>query len=172
MIQLTADQREEIRRLTQRANRRIISAQKTYAKAGRTVIPAEIAGKFQTIKQWEAHDRPISRSVKFETQAEYKRQLAFLKSFDDRPGARPTMREYTNVQRQKVAQALETSMGRVPSKKLFKRLRKMTAPELGEFWDSFSEKAARKGLQYASDSVMQESVEEFFNEDIEDLLEG
>lgn len=171
-LQLTLDQKEEIRRLTQRANRRIISAQKTYAKHGRTVIPVEIGGKYQTMNQWKGGDRPISRTVVFDSQSDYKRQLQFLRSFEDYPGARPTIREFTKIQRKKVLQAVETSLGTEGSKLLLKRMNKMSAPELAQFWDVFSENAARKGLQYASDTVMQESMGEFFKEDIENLVEA
>lgn len=171
MIKLTVEQKDEIRRLTQRANRRIQSTMKVYQKAGRSIIPAEIAGRYQTLQTWEEPGRPLSRSVKFDTLREYRRRLAFLKGFDDVPGARPSIREYTRVQRKKVMMAVETATGRVPSKDLIKRVRKMSAVELSNFWEVFSEKASKLGLQYSSDSVIQESIQEFFEEDIDDLIE-
>lgn len=171
MIKLTAEQKDEIRRLTQRANRRIASTMKVYQKAGRSIIPAEIAGRYQTVQTWEEPGRPLSRTVKFGTVREYRRRLAFLKGFDEGLNNRPGIREYTRIQRKKVMQAVETATGRVPSKELIKRVRKMNAVELSEFWEVFSEKASKRGLQYSSDSVIQESIQEFFEEDIDALIE-
>ena len=58
-IKLTAQQKDEIRRLTQLANRRIRNAFKAYEKEGKRVVPLEIVGKpeLQTREGWHTEKR-------------------------------------------------------------------------------------------------------------------
>lgn len=86
---------------------------------------------------------------------------------------RPGIKEYTEIQRQKVAQAVATSVGGEYSfNEVMKRLEKMTAPQIAEFWDKFSENARRKGLQYSSEAVMVETFQELFPEDLYSTIPG
>lgn len=169
-IKLTPQQKDEIRRLTQLANRRIRNAHKAYAKAGKRIVPFEIVGKaeLQTKEGWHTEKTPLSRSVKFTSHKEYRQHLQWLRQFElNRPG----IKEYTEIQRQKVAQAVASSMGGEYSfTEVMKRLEKMTAPEIADFWDKFSENARRKGLQYSSEAVMIETFQELFPEDLYSTL--
>lgn len=170
-FELTKQQKEEVRRLTQRANRRIAGAIKEYEKHGREVAPFEVTGGVQTKGQFETKQKPLSRTVKFETKKEYKDRLNFLRGFEDKgPGARPTMTEYKKVQKAKVREAVKTSLGVDLSEDLEKKLKKMSAPELADFWDKFERNAVRKGPQYSSEAVMAETLQEFFGEDIDALV--
>ena len=169
-IKLTAQQKDEIRRLTQLANRRIRNAHKAYEKAGKMIVPFEIVGKaeLQTKEGWHTKKTPLSRSVKFTSYREYRQHLQWLRQFEV---SRPGIKEYTEIQRQKVAQAVASSMGGEYSfTEVMKRLEKMTAPEIADFWDKFSENARRKGLQYSSEAVMIETFQELFPEDLYSTL--
>mgnify|MGYP000977370263 CR=1 FL=1 len=172
MVKLTQHQKEEIRRLTQRANRRIIGAYKEYAKYGREIPPAKVTGGIQTREQWETSSLPLSRSTQFATKAEYQERIRFLRTFDMGQASRPTMTEYTKIEREKIRVAMRHILGTDPGAKLEKQLGRMSAPELAEFWERFEENANRKGVQYSSDAVMAETLEEFFQEDLAHLLEG
>lgn len=171
-IKLTAQQKDEIRRLTQLANRRIRNAFKAYEKEGKRVVPLEIVGKpeLQTREGWHTEKTPLSRSVKFTSHKEYRRHLHWLRQFEV---SRPGIKEYTEIQRQKVAQAVVTSLGGEYSfEVVMKKLEKMTAPQIADFWDRFSEKATRKGLQYSSEAVMIETFQELFPEDLYSTIAG
>lgn len=165
-IKLSAQQKDEIRRLTQLANRRIRNAFRAYEKAGKEIVPFEIVGKgeLQTKGGWHTEKTPLSRSVKFTTQKEYRQHLQWLRQFEL---SRPGIKEYTEIQRQKVAQAVATSIGGEYSfSVLMKKLEKMTAPQIADFWNTFSDNARRKGLQYSSEAVMAETFQELFPEDL------
>lgn len=172
MVKLTERQKDEIRRLTQRANRRIIGAYKEYAKHGREIPPAKVTGGIQTREQWETTSLPLSRSTQFATNAEYRERLRFLRSFDMGPASRPTMTEYTNIEREKIRVAMRHTLGTDPGARLDKQLTRMSAPQLAEFWHRFETNANRKGVHYSSDAVMAETLDEFFQEDLMHLLEG
>jgi hypothetical protein len=167
-IDLNAAQKDEIRRLTQLANRRIKSAHKAFSKEGKDVVPKEIVGPYQIKEQWNTASTPMSRSVKFESTAAYRAHLKFLRSFDPKaPGeSRPGVREYTKVQREKTLLAAENAMGTELPKNITKAMNKMTAPQLSTFWNVFSDKAAKMGEKYSSDSVMAQTLAEFFPEDM------
>lgn len=170
-IKLTAAQKDEIRRLTQLANRRIKAAERAYRKAGKDIVPLEIVGKpdLQTKEGWHTASTPLSRSVKFTSEREYKEQLRFLRSFDPKATRyhRPGIKEYTQIQREKVGYAIKTSLGDDVSFQLIEeKLSKLSAPEIADFWNTFSEKAARAGLQYSSEAVMAETFVELFPEDL------
>lgn len=165
-ITLTAEQKSEVRRLTQLANRRIKSAQKVYSKESMEILPSEVVGEYQIKEKWNTGKTPISRSVKFESQKEYRKQLKHLRSFEV---SRPNIKEYTQVQREKTKEAVETSLGIEPTKELSQRIDKMTAPELSNFWNKFSDKASKLGIIYSSDQAMQQTLDEIFPEDLEQL---
>jgi hypothetical protein len=169
-INLNNAQKDEIRRLTQLANRRIRAAEKAYRQAGKHIVPKEIAGHVQLKSQWHTSTTPLSRSVKFNSAAEYRKQLQFLRSFEV---TRPGIKEYTKIQHQKTIEAVETSLGLPIEKELAKKIENLSAPELGEFWNNFSDKASKMGIKYASDAAMLNNLTEFFSEDkafVEDLL--
>lgn len=166
-IPLTASQKEEIRRLTQLANRRILATARAYNTGTNYVLPKEVVGDFQIYEKWQTEKSPISRSVKFETKEEYLRQLKMLRSFErERVG----IKEYTRVQREKTIIAMETSLGIELPEKITKKIDKMTAPQLTHFWNTFSDKATRLGLNYSSDGVMSQTLSEYFNEDLQGLI--
>ena len=167
-FKLTANQKEEIRRLTQLANRRIKTAEKQYREAGKVVAPREVVGHIQTRQQWHTKNTPLSRSVVFESQQDYERQLRFLRSFDpkERGYTKPTTTEYTQTQRTKTARALESSLGTTPPLSLLERVNKLNAAELSEFWKRFSDKASKLGIKYSSQQAMQETLNELYPEDI------
>lgn len=173
-VQLTSAQKDEIRRLTQLANRRIKAAEKEYRKAGKRVLPTEVVGQFQIKEQWNTKSTPLSRSVKFESLAEYKKQLKFLQSFDPkaRGETRPTISQYANVQQQKTIEAVETSLDLHAPEGLQQAIRKMNAPQLADFWKTFSNRSAKLGLKYSSAAVMQQTLEEYFPEDLLALTEN
>lgn len=172
-IKLTPEQKDEIRRLTQLANRRIKTAQKNYAKQGKDIVPLDIVGKkeLQTKDRWHTKNQPLSRTVKFENEKEYRNQINFLRSFDPklRKNARPTLKEYTKTLREKTAMAVETGLGMEIPDSLVNKLNKMSAPELADFWQKFSDNASRLGLQYSSDVVMLDTMNELFPEDMQRL---
>src|SRR5690554_4092627 len=108
---LSKAQKEEIRRLTQRANRRILGAHKQYAKAGKEIAPREVTGGIQTRDQWETQQNPLSRSTRFASEKEYKDRMKFLRTFDRGPASRPTMTQYTKIQKTKVKTAVKYALG-------------------------------------------------------------
>ena len=166
-VDLSKAQKDEIRRLTQLANRRIKAATKSYEKAGKMVVPKEIVGDIQVRQKWATEKSPLSRSVKFESMKDYRRHLNFLRSFEV---TRPGIKEYTSIQRMKTLQAITTATGLEPSPKLIGKLSKMDIHQLTDFWKEFEKKATRTGVTYASDSNMMDTLETFFGEDLENLL--
>lgn len=171
-FKLTAAQKDEVRRLTQKANRRIKTAEKTYRQAGKDVLPREVVGQYQTKERWATPSTPMSRSVVFEDEQAYKKQMQFLRSFESPINAKPTLTEYTKQQRTKTEQAMETSLGIDVPKSVKERLRTMTAPELSEFWNRFSDNASRAGLRYSSDAAMQQTMDEMFGEDYDKVMDS
>lgn len=162
-VNLTNTQKDEIRRLTQLANRRIKATERTYSKAGKDVLPREVVGKHQTRESWTTKNTPISRSVKFETQEDYRKQLQYLRSFEMQ---KPGIKEYTSIQREKTAQAIETSLGTDIPESLQQKIDKLDAPGLTEFWKKFSEKASQLGIKYSSEQAMQDTMNELYPDDI------
>lgn len=162
-IDLSKAQKEEIRRLTQLANRRIKAAFKAYEKEGMRITPREVTGNIQIREQWYSEKYALSRSVRFETQKEYRQHLHYLRQFEH---ARPGIKEYTQAQREKTLDAIETSLGEVP-KDLQQKIMKMNAPQLAKFWEKFSEKSQKLGLKYASDKAMEAALHDFFPEDVQ-----
>lgn len=165
---LTTSQKDEIRRLTQLANRRIKTAEKQYRAQGKVVAPRDVVGDLQSKDNWHTPSTPLSRSVVFESKQDYEKKLRFLRSFDPKsPGqTRPTMTEYTVTQRSKTALAVETSLGTEVPASLLKEINSLTAPELSEFWKRYSQKASKLGVRYSSLQAMQETLNELFPEDV------
>lgn len=172
-VKLTAQQKDEIRRLTQLANRRIKFAEKEYKRSGGTVLPREVVGDLQIKEKWATPNTPISRSVKFQSEKDYRKQLQFLRSFDpksSKQGARPSISQYTLLQRDKTRNAIETSFGQEVSEAINDKISRMTAPQLNEFWNTYSMKSAKLGLKYSSGDAMRQTITEFFPEDKDKLL--
>lgn len=171
-LKLTPAQKDEIRRLTQKANRRIRATERSYRQAGKDVLPRDIVGKYQTKESWATPSTPISRSVVFKDEQEYRKQMQFLRSFESPINPRPTLTEYTEQQRYKTQKAMETSMGTSVPVDIQERLMNMTAPQLSEFWNDFSDRASRAGLKYSSDAIMQQTMEQMFPEDYNNVMRG
>ena len=176
-FELSARQKDEIRRLTQKANRRIKQAYREYKKAGREIAPFEVTGGIQLKSQWETPKNPLSRSVSFSSKSAYIERLKFLKQFDIplSKGGAPTMTQYTEMQRFKTLKAIESSLGGfdgLPSsvKARLHDILNMSSAELSAFWQRFSYNSAKAGLQYSSDAVMASTMAEFFDEDIAGLV--
>lgn len=165
-MKLSAQQKEEIRRLTQLANRRIANAFKAYEKEGKTLAPSEVTGGIQTREQWHSEKYALSRSVKFESFKEYREQIHFLRQFEV---MRPSITEYTKVQQEKTLQAIESSLGHLP-KGTAKQINKMSAPQLAEFWKQFSDNARRAGMKYSSDAIMNQTMNDMFPEDVKAIV--
>ena len=173
-VKLTNAQKDEIRRLTQLANRRIKFALKEYERSGGTVLPKEVVGGYQIKEKWHTKSTPISRSVRFESEREYRKQLNFLRSFDPKStgaGARPSISQFTLIQRDKTAQALETSFGAGVPDSVLQKIKTMSAPQLTEFWNTYSRKSAKLGMKYSSGDAMRQTLAEFFPEDMDNLLQ-
>lgn len=172
-INLTAQEKDEIRRLTQLANRRIKFAEKEYKRSGGDVLPREVVGDLQIKEKWATPNTPISRSIKFQSEKEYRKQLQFLRSFDPKAtkeGARPSISQYTLIQRDKTRNAIETSFGQEVSGAIDDKISRMTAPQLSEFWNTFANKSAKLGLKYSSGDAIRQTITELFPEDADNLL--
>ena len=168
-IKLSDVEKDEIRRLTQLANRRIKSATIAYEKEGRTIAPKEVVADIQTRAQWHTKSTPLSRSVKFESRQDYLKQLHYLRRFEH---SRPNMTEYNEIQRDKTVQGIEESVGQNAPKKLIDLIRKMTAPQLANFWTTFSRKAAQLGFKYSSSQALADTLNEMFPEEFASLAQG
>lgn len=166
---LTNAQKDEIRRLTQLANRRIKSAFKEYEKEGLTLAPKTVTGGIQTREQWNTKNYALSRSVKFDNEKEYRKHLKFLRSFVTE---RPNMTEFTQAQREKTKLGVETSLGIDIPSTLAEVISRLNAPQLSKFWKKFSEVSAKMGLKYASEKALDDTIVEFFTEDAQGLASG
>lgn len=166
VYQLTKAQKDEIRRLTQFANRRIISARNRYKAGGKVVLPADVVGHFQLQDEtWLTAKTPISRSTKFSSQKEYRDQLRMLKKFEQRDD----IWTYTGVQRLKTLNAIETSLGVPATQELAERISNMSATQLSDFWNIWEKKASRH-MPYSSLDNMVQTIEGYFQEDIDNLM--
>ena len=166
-IQLSKEQKQELRKLGIFANNRIRRSFKVYEKAGKDIVPKEIVGKEMQIKEdWFTEKTPISTSIKFKTYKDYRKHLNYLRSFKvDKVG----IKEFTEIQQNKVLHAIDTSLGVEVPEALRKKISKMSAPELTDFWKKYERFGSKMGLQYASDSAMIATLEDWFKEDIENL---
>lgn len=168
-INLTTAQKEEIRRLTQLANRRIKAAEKHYSAAGKEILPVALVGpEYQLKDNWVTPNTPISRSIKFDTMSDYRKQLAMLRKFEN---VRPNVTTYTQVNREKTLAAIKTATGKDVPEVLQERINKMNVHDLLSFWQTFEEKATKAGMKYSSDSVMISSLSEYYEEDFDYLYD-
>lgn len=162
-IKLSPAEKEEVRRLTQKANRRINSFLKVYEQAGYKVIPKEVTAglQVQTKQQFQTDNYAISRSIKFESRADFKKHVSMLKKFDPgRADSVPTVRDYNKVNRSKLLMAIETAGAKVDPQ-LKKQINKLDSAGISRFWKDYQTRAMRKGLQYSSQAVMTETLESF-----------
>ena len=165
---LTDHQKDEIRRLTQLANRRIKTAERQYRLAGKEVAPKDVVGHVQSKDSWHTPSTPLSRSVVFDSKQDYEKQLRFLRSFDPKtPGqTKPAMKDYTKIQRSKTAMAMQRSLGIDVPLSILEKINTLTAPQLSEFWKRYSEKSSKLGVKYSSVQAMQETLNELLPEDV------
>jgi hypothetical protein len=157
-IQLSPAEKEEIRRLTQKANRRIKSYLKVYEQAGYKVIPKEVTAglQIQSRQQFQTDNYAISRSVKFESKADYKKHISMLKKFDPgRADSVPTVREYNVINRTKLMKGFETAGVNLSSESM-KAMKKWDSAKISQFWKDYQRIALRKGLDYASGTTFEE----------------
>lgn len=168
-VKLSTAQKEEIRRLTQLANRRIKAAEKHYSAVGKEILPVALVGpEYQLKDNWATPNTPISRSIKFDTMSDYRKQLAMLRRFERE---RPNVTTYTRVNREKTLAAIETATGLDVPKALQDKVNKMNIHDLLSFWQTFEEKATKVGMKYSSDSVMISSLSDYYEEDFEYLYD-
>lgn len=166
-IKLSAAEKEEVRRLTQKANRRIKAFLKMYEQAGYKTIPKEVTSglEVQSRQQFQTDKYAISRSVKFESRADFKKHMRMLKQFDPgRADSIPTVREYNKVQQKKILTAFETA-GVDPGSDLKKRIAKMTAPDISKFWKDYGRMGQRKAMEYSSEGIMLEIAKQYSKQD-------
>src|SRR5690606_876804 len=111
---------------------------------------------------------PLSRTVVFASKQEYEKQMKFLKSFDPKAQGqtRPNMKQYTKIQRSKTAQAMQSTLGMDVPISILEKVNELTAPQLSEFWKTFSAKSSKLGVKYSSEAAMQETMNELYPEDI------
>ncbi len=169
IYKVSANQRKELQRLTQFANRRIKAFTKEYEKAGMTILPREVSGGIQTRQQWANDKTPLSRSTKFADKKAFDAHMRWLKSFEH---SRPNVTDYEQIQRVKVLQGVGTAVGQYNiSVKLEDKLANLSVAELKKFWDLYSEYSKRIGLLYSSDAVMSITMMEFFDDDLDHSLD-
>lgn len=166
VFELTKEQKDEIRRLTQLANRRIKAFTKEFEKGGLTIAPYEPTGGIQMRDQWHTPKTPVSRSVRFATEEEYKEKIYWLRKFEN-PILRPNLTQYTKSEREKTKQAIVSALGNITEEQE-RLIDGMSAFELAIFWDIFERNARDLFIEYSSDAAMYATLE-YYNEDIEGL---
>ncbi len=165
LYKLTVEQKKELRRLTQLANRRIKAFTEVYEKEGLEIIPYEVSGGIQTRDQWHSENYALSRSTKFSSRKAFNEHMRFLRSFEHR---RENVTEYTKTQRHKTAKAIRTSLGVRQGKKLVDEISKMNVAQMKKFWNEFENRARALGVSYSSDAVMDQMLE-LYSEDVGNL---
>ncbi|MGL4521855.1 MAG: hypothetical protein ACRCWQ_04855 [Bacilli bacterium] len=174
MYTLTADEKNELRRLTQKANRRIKTAYDELIleqkhKKGRkktVIIPLAVAGRNKQIqKQWATESTPYSRSTKFETKEDFRRHMNELRSFD--PGlahSKPTLKEYAKTSANKILKAFDTAGVQLTAEQR-KLLSSLSVEQQRQFWRKYDEIASKYFNNYSSDQVFADmaSDPEVFN---------
>lgn len=168
MYRLTPKQKEVLEKLTDKINKRITRAEAKFRGAGLDILPQDIAGEYQVREQWETKSKPLSRSTQFASREEYMARIKHLRDLEELQ----TTTEYTQVGRVKISRAIDTSLGAEAPPKVKNKLARMSATQLAEFWQLYSEKAAHMGIRYSSLKAMTESLEDFYGEDIDYLMEG
>jgi hypothetical protein len=165
MFKLNAKEKDEIRKLTQQANRRIAAFLKVYEDGGYRVIPKEVSGGFniEVREEFQTNKYALSRSTKFETEKEYKRHLNRLKRFDpdyQGPDRTPSVSEYTEIQKEKTFSAIKTAGIEIDEYNL-QRLESMDIIELKKFWAEFTRRAVRMAAEYSSDQLFMAMMDEY-----------
>jgi hypothetical protein len=171
-----------IRRLTQKANRRITQAFKIYEETGKYRIPGAITeGRITTREDWASEKYPLSRSVVFESEKAFQKHLAWLQRFDlpEARGGLPTMTEYQNIQGNKILLAMQTALGGATPydmppeimEHMYKAIMNMSAPEQTDFWKAFQKRGQKLLDKFSSKAAMEQALNEFFGkEEIRPLL--
>lgn len=167
-IKLTKQEKNELRRLTQKANRQVKQYHKAMKREGLEIAPYQPTGGIQTKAQWETEKNPLSRSTKFVDKSEFKKRMRFLRSFDNEI-ERPKYTEYSIAQKNKLKKAMETSIGDNLSSDMNDKIDSLGLGQVNKFWDKFEEVSRRLGMNYSSQQAMSMTLE-FFNEDKEGLL--
>lgn len=156
-----ADQESEYRRLVQKANRRVQAYMEEYEEEGRDIVPADVAPGRQTREQWDTENTPFSRSLYFESEEDYLEKLQQLKDIEQAE----TKTKFAKTQRNKLEKAIETIIGEVPEE-WADAIGKMNSAQIANFWEIVEEKSRKLGLKYSSDSVIIETLEELYEEDL------
>ena len=167
MYKLSDYEKNELRRLTQKANRRLKAFQEAYERDGYSVIPKEVTAGFdiQTSKQWNTKSYALSRSTKFDSKREFQQRMRMLRRFDsNKADSVPTVSEYVDINQKKLKRAFETSGVKV-DKKMLAKIGKMNSVEISKFWADYRRRADRKGMQYSSESVMAEMLDSYTTKD-------
>lgn len=171
-----------IRRLTQKANRRITQAFKIYEETGKYRIPGAITeGRITTREDWASEKYPLSRSIVFESEKAFQKHLAWLQRFDlpEARGGLPTMTEYQNIQGNKILLAMQTALGGATPydmppeimEHMYKAIMNMSAPEQTDFWKAFQKRGQKLLDKFSSKAAMEQALNEFFGkEEIRPLL--
>ena len=171
-----------IRRLTQKANRRITQAFKIYEETGKYRIPGAITeGRITTREDWASEKYPLSRSIVFESEKAFQKHLAWLQRFDlpEARGGLPTMTEYQHIQGNKILLAMQTALGGATPydmppeimEHMYKAIMNMSAPEQTDFWKAFQKRGQKLLDKFSSKAAMEQALNEFFGkEEIRPLL--
>lgn len=171
-----------IRRLTQKANRRITQAFKIYEETGKYRIPGAITeGRITTREDWSSEKYPLSRSIVFESEKAFQKHLAWLQRFDlpEARGGLPTMTEYQHIQGNKILLAMQTALGGAAPydmppeimEHMYKAIMNMSAPEQTDFWKAFQKRGQKLLDKFSSKAAMEQALNEFFGkEEIRPLL--
>ena len=171
-----------IRRLTQKANRRITQAFKIYEETGKYRIPGAITeGRITTREDWSSEKYPLSRSIVFESEKAFQKHLAWLQRFDlpEARGGLPTMTEYQHIQGNKILLAMQTALGGATPydmppeimEHMYKAIMNMSAPEQTDFWKAFQKRGQKLLDKFSSKAAMEQALNEFFGkEEIRPLL--
>ena len=166
---MSSAQYDELRRLTKKANRRIIAFTEKYEAEGLKVIPYDVTGGvIQSRKQWHSSKTPLSRGKgQFKTAKDFERHIRWLREFD-KPNIRPTLTRYTSNYQKRTENAIITSLGSIKDTEQ-KMLSKMSPAELSKFWHNYQDISRRLGPQYSSDQAMTEALE-IYTEDRDHLM--
>ena len=175
-------QADLLRRLTQKANRRITQAFKIYEETGKYRIPGAITGgRITTKDDWSSEKYPLSRKITFDSEASFQKHLEWLQRFDlpEARGGLPTMTESQHIQGNKILKAMQTALGGATPydmppeimEQMYKTIMNMSAPEQTDFWNTFSKRSQKMLNHYSSKAAMEQSLNEFFGkEEIRPLL--
>ena len=165
-LDVSADEYRVFKRLTQKVNRRIKDHMKKYVEHGYNTIPKELTarlprGSIQNRKDFIAGSKtPLSRGLgQFSSKDEFDRVVALYKRMVDQEHSAiwmPRMSEYADINREKLKAAFIT-LGIEPPLSI----EQMDTVQIKKFWEEFQKRAARKGMAYSSDAVMEEMLHDY-----------